>query len=137
MLHYLNATWTKVGSCLVMFAIAIYGYVWLRDRETFKRNRGFWRRISYLVAHAPDERSAAWPHIIGGVTLLLGVSLIAAHLVANAPFVKSQTPEAVPSAELAFGVLLASITFWTLWQTKRIEQLQRERIDGFPNLFRS
>jgi len=38
------------------------------------------------------------------------------------------------AAGLIFGILIAVISFWTLWQTKRIEHLQGANIDGFRML---
>ncbi|MCO6438156.1 MAG: hypothetical protein J5J06_13765 [Phycisphaerae bacterium] len=133
-----GAPWVAMcigAGCIV---IGVVGYNWL-----YWRARGdlqgftFRETIAQLASHLPDDSSSAWPHIICGVVLTLGISLVGGFALEG---FSAQFDDRVPTgtgatlAGVIFGAEIGMISFWTLWQTKRIERGQGVMVHGFPAL---
>jgi hypothetical protein len=128
--------WLLVGLGLCTIGIAIYCGVYLKKEKAFA-GLSTLQTVLHLISNVPDDNSQAWPHIVAGVLTTLGLCLIASGTIVSLPFVaedRNTVGLALTAGGLAFGVLISSISFWTLWQTRRIEQLQGARLEGFPSL---
>ena len=128
--------WLISGTIATCISLVVYTSIYIYYRQSFF-GMSVWDKLTYLISHVPDDRSAAWPHICAGVLFCAGVCLIGGTMIAGLPFVVKkfdQHATALTAGSLIFGVLISVISFWTLWQTKRIEQLQGANITGFKNL---
>jgi hypothetical protein len=96
--------------------------------------------IVALVSHLPSDgnvRPSPKKHIIAGVSICMGVCLLVGVGISQLPFVEPHYDAhgtALTAAGLTFGILISVISFWTLWQTKKIESLQGAYTPGFKKL---
>lgn len=125
-----------IGALAVALASLGYWRMWSRRKDLFK-GLAFTEILTSLLSHLPDEDSPAYPHVILGVMLLGGIASLATGI-ANAVITSNShqmdISAAVTIGAATFAVLLSFISFWTLWQTRRIEQLQGSEIQGFDDL---
>lgn len=124
--------------CLGVGALT-YANLWNTNKERLKLLPP-WEIIVALVSHVPSDangRASAKKHILAGVSVCMGVCLLVGVGISQLPFV---TPHydahgtALTAAGLTFGILISVISFWTLWQTKKIESLQGAYTPGFKKL---
>lgn len=128
--------WFFAGAISAIVSLIVYVLLYRCYKDSFL-GMSLLDKLMYLVSHVPDDRSPAWPHITAGVLFCGGLCLMAGTAIACLPFVEKnlgQHGTALTAGSLVFGVLISMISFWTLWQTKRIEQLQGINITGFRNL---
>jgi hypothetical protein len=128
--------WFTLGLSCFALSVVIYVCLYLGFRTSFL-GLSFSDKIAHLISHVPDDDSPAWPHILAGVLFCMGLCLSVGVSVSSLQFVTSNPNAhsmALTASGLVFGVLISSISFWTLWQTKRIEQAQGSNINGFREL---
>lgn len=133
-----GAPWIAMCIGVLCIFIGTAGYNWLyvrarNDLEGFS----FRETVSQLVSHLPDDGSAAWPHILSGVAFTVGVSLVGGFAIEG--FVvqfDGRVPRGIGAslASVIFASEIGAISFWTLWQTKRIERGQGVMLHGFSAL---
>ncbi|HVF58885.1 MAG TPA: hypothetical protein VNJ70_03620 [Thermoanaerobaculia bacterium] len=125
-----------IGALCIVIGLAGYNWLYWRARGDFS-GFAFRETIAQLVSHLPDDDSAAWPHILSGVALTVGVSLVSGFAIEG---FAAQFDGRVPTgtgatlAGIIFGAEIGAISFWTLWQTKRIERGQGQMVHGFSAL---
>jgi hypothetical protein len=128
--------WIDLGLCLLLAALVTYIMIFLYHRESL-RGMTIKTKIAYLISRVPDEDSSAWPHVLAGVLACLGFCLLIGSVVATMSFVSAdfnRHSTALTAGSLVFAVLISAVSFWTLWQTKKIEQLQGSNIENFREL---
>jgi hypothetical protein len=128
--------WVNAGLLLVLAALMTYVLIYFFYRNSLLGVplRG---KLSYLISRVPDEDSPAWPHVLGGVLMCLGFCLLVGSYVALMPFVSAdfnRHSTALTAGGLMFAVLISAVSFWTLWQTKKIEQIQGSNVGSFREL---
>jgi len=133
-----GAVWIAmwVGAFCVLIGVIGYNWLYWRARADFA-GLTFRETLGQLFSHLPDDSSAAWPHILSGVALALGVSLVGGFaLEGSAAQFDGRVPTGIGAtlAGVIFGAEIGAVSFWTLWQTKRIERGQGVMLHGFPAL---
>lgn len=121
--------WVIVGVGLTIYGFYIYTskIVPLRKKEV--SDKGFKRNLEYYIAYVPSQESKASHHIVAGACLSLGICIIFGIVVATV-IMWIDNPGIhyhhiiFEAGGFAFAVLISLISFWTLWQTKKIEHLQ-------------
>lgn len=113
--------------CGFLLYLPIYGRL--------AEKRSILRDIPRLIAHVPD--ASAGHHIAAGVLLFSGLSLLAGAGYSQLFCSKLDwNSYLATSSGLMLGFFTLILSFWTLWQTKRLERLQGERIDRFDSLIK-
>ena len=133
-----GAVWIAMWSGAFCILIGLVGYNWLYwQARADLSGLTFRETLGQLFSHLPDDSSAAWPHILSGVSLAVGVSLVGGFALEGfAAQFDSRVPTGI-GATLAgsiFGAEIGAVAFWTLWQTKRIERGQGVMVLGFSAL---
>lgn len=97
---------------------------------------GFVHDIPKLISGIAHKEVKAHHHVIAGVMLFSGVSVIAGLMTARLFGVVSVTVGSFSSTNsgLVLGVLTLVLALWTLHQTKKLERLQGDGIKGFDTL---
>ncbi len=131
--------WLILG--VLSFVVGAFTYVrlWSENKERLKLLPTP-DIIVALVSHVPSDasvRPSPKRHIVAGVSICMGVCLLVGVGISQLPFVKpdyNAHGTALTAAGLTFGILISIISFWTLWQTKKIESLQGAYFPGFKKL---
>ncbi len=131
--------WIILGTVLTVIGIYYYIFkIWLKNRIDFK-DKGFFRNISNIIAYVPTNNSKELPHIIAGVFLTFGLSILIG-LFTSLIINRIDSNELnfhgvfITTAGFVFGIIISTLSFWTLWQTKKIEHLQGYKITQFLSL---
>lgn len=121
----LSATW-------FVSALLMYIYVHQRNWASVAR-RPIKHQLVAMFARVPNDESSPWAHMVAGSLLLSAIAILVAMCFAR--LVEIEDPAAIVTcASMGFSVLVGLLSFWTLWQTKRIEDLQGRQIDSFAAL---
>lgn len=133
-----GAPWIAMCIGVLCIVIGIVGYNWLYWRaRSDLQGFTFRETVAQLISHLPDDSSSAWPHLVCGVAVTLGLSLVGGFAIEgfSAQFdARIPTGTGATLAGVIFGAEIGMISFWTLWQTKRIERGQGVMVHGFPAL---
>jgi hypothetical protein len=125
-----------VGYGMVCGGLLIYLCLYFAHESSFIGLRS--KDVLYnLVSHVSDDERSAGLHIISGVLFTCGIALVVGGAVITIPFVLSNATNVgvfLTASGLVFGVEISMLSFWTLWQTRRIEQNQGAEISSFHGL---
>lgn len=128
--------WLVVGFVLTVLGLATYLRLYFVHVKSFTGLR--LRQVFYqLVSHVPDDDRSAGLHILAGVMFTCGVAFVLGGTVVTMPFVTGDADNNslfLTTAGFVFGVEISILSFWTLWQTRRIEQNQGSDIASFTGL---
>jgi hypothetical protein len=130
--------WIIIG--LIFFACGVYVYRKIagenKDRLALLSRREKLAALFSYVPTDPSIRPTPVKHIVAGVLAFIGLSLfvggLLSHLVVHPNY--NEHSAALSLAGMIFALLLSGLSFWTLWQTKKIESLQGAHISGFKKL---
>jgi hypothetical protein len=128
--------WLAVGGALVLGGILVYLRLFFAHEGAFVGQK-FTEVLYNLASHVPDDNRSAGLHILAGVMLTCGIAFVAAGAVITMPFVATDMANnslLLTATGLVFGMEISVLSFWTLWQTRRIEQNQGSDISSFPAL---
>lgn len=120
-----------IGGASLLLSVGCYARAAWLGRSSLKPLRWI-DRLAALVSHLPDDSSKAWPHVTGGVLGCTGFALLIAAVWDS--FAVLGYHLTLEISNLFFALLVAFVAFWTLWQTKRIEQNQAVEMFGFKGL---
>ncbi len=128
--------WIILGILSLLGAVVLYVRMYRKARTSFM---GLKMRVllSDLISHVDNEDDTALPHIFAGVLGSLGVCLLTGAVIGSALNGAQELNThsiALTSGGLMFAVLISGISFWTLYQTKRIEEIQGSVISSFRGL---
>lgn len=124
---------TMIVVGLVLVVVGVFCYTWAaRDGWDDLRSRPWLGKIADIVSHLPRDVTPAWPHVLGGVTFFSGASLALAGSVAHAFALGRHY--AMEFAGFLFAAAIAVISFYTLWQTRRIDLRIGTEIETFRAL---
>ncbi len=131
--------WLVAGIACFGIGLIIYARL-LGENKNKLKLLPVWERVVALVSYIDSDsynRPTAKKHIIAGVSVCIGLCLLIGVGVSELPFVTCDYGAhgtVLTAAGLTFGILISVISFWTLWQTKKIENLQGAYIPGFKKL---
>ena len=120
------------------FSTLIGLYLCYRMYQRLSEKNGFFNDLPRLISHVPHSTITAKNHIWAGVFLFSGVSMMAGMACAKI-FSADMNLQGymATSAGLGLGILTLALSFWTLYQTKKLERLQGENINRFDELIAS
>lgn len=91
--------------------------------------------IVSLFSHVNDEKATATPHVIAGLSTMVGlIGLITLIIVAIQPFAEVDASLMLSLFSALTVLFFAATEIWTLWQTRRISHERGHKIDTFPQL---
>ena len=130
--------WIVAG--MIFFALGVYTYRKIagenKDRLALLSRREKLAALFSYVPTDPSIRPTPIKHILAGVLVFIGLSLfvggLLSHLVVDPNY--NEHSAALTIAGVIFALLISGLSFWTLWQTKKIESLQGAHISGFKKL---
>lgn len=135
-LNTARSAWVLAGLLFICIGLGCYRMIFVKQRDYFRRKNSKSEVLADLIAYVPDESSRAWPHIVAGVTGCIGFCLICGSVFAF-PFSRSSESfqgMAASAAGVSFSILISGISFWTLYQTKRIAHENGYKIANFTEL---
>lgn len=119
-----------LGLACGVVSLSVYALLYWRNRRDLRALRPAHRLVAVL-AHLPNSSAGPWPHIVAGVLGITSLSSLVALGLNHRLFDPSQDDFTLELTNFIFGILLASTSIWTLWQTKRIETNQGVELLGF------
>jgi hypothetical protein len=139
----LNSLWLWLGFGIFLILIGLYIYasriIPLKRKELI--DKGFIKNLEYYIAYVPSDDSKAWHHIVAGVCTSIGICLVIG--VGIAALIVCQDHDGMDfhhvifeSSGLVFAIFISGISFWTLWQTKKIEHLQGFNVSDLSALLK-
>src|ERR1051325_649691 len=128
--------WIFLGIGVLSTVLGLY--LCYRMYRRLAEKIGFFKDLPRLISHVPHSTITAKNHIWAGVFLFSGVSMIAGMICAMI-FSSDMNLQSymATSAGLGLGMLTLTLSFWTLYQTKKLERLQGENINRFDELIAS
>lgn len=119
-----------MGWIFVVFGVICYATATGRGWDELK-GRSLLKKIGFVISHLPRDDTPAWPHVFGGTFLSGGIALLSG--AAAYTFLDVGKHYALELASFVFALFVATIAFWTLWQTRRLDIRIGQEIDGFPD----
>lgn len=129
----------RVGLLLTLVLSIVCGFLclWILKRKfkEFFATKSFRSSLKHYFGHVPEQNDTPWLHLFLLLTVVLSVSAAAGLSIIGEV---RRLPDAL-ALELSivgfvFTCSSACVTFWTLWQTHRIEYHTGYRIVGFREL---
>ncbi len=128
--------WSMISVALIIAGLLMYFYIWRSNKDALSCF-SFRDKVMCLVSHVPDDESPAWPHVFAGVMASFGFCVFVGVVLACWPTSSlhyDETGTFLAASGFVFAILISVISFWTLWQTRKIERLYGESIEGFKGL---
>jgi len=139
----LESLWWWLGLGFFLLIVGIYVYISrivpLKKKEL--SDKGFLRNLEYYIAYVPSDDSKAAHHIVAGVCTSIGFCIVLGICIAAVVIYRDHGGIdfhhiIFESAGLVFAFLISGISFWTLWQTKKIEHLQGFNVTDLTSLLK-
>lgn len=127
--------WFWIGLLLTIYSLLSYRKIWQTHKKDL-HEKSFLKSLEYIISHIPSSESRPWKHVKAGMSFCIGICLLGGSTIGVVFNNQNINVHAlsITAAGLVFAVLISFISFWTLWQTKRIEHIQGYRITHFRSL---
>ncbi|MGE5340684.1 MAG: class I SAM-dependent methyltransferase [Candidatus Omnitrophota bacterium] len=134
--------WMIIGIFFLSIGLGRYRKIWKTHESLgsflYLKPGLNWKKFEATISVLPDEnKDKPWSQIVSGMITSFAICMIIGSFMALL-FSKNLNTNihsfALTTASLFFGVLISFISFWTLWQTKRIEKQTGDIIHGFKEL---
>ena len=124
---------------LILLVIGGGTYTFLyRTYRVLREDKTTSEAVIDIISHVPEIGAGPGPHILAGISLVCGFSLLSATIISDIVAPKGEfIAYLVSLSSLAIAALFSSISMWTLWQARRLEFQAGYKIHDFYHLIAS
>jgi len=121
---------------LILLIIGGFTYTFLyRKYRVLREDKSTSEAVIDIISHVPEIGAGPGPHILAGISLVCGFSLLSSTIISDIVAPKGEfIAYLVSVSSLSIAAVFSSISMWTLWQARRLEFQAGYKIHDFYHL---